>query len=216
MTTSPASNAEGARSRRQSAKGAKRREKIVAAAFATLSRDGYSKASLGQIGRAIGMESGHILYYFSSREQLLEEVLRRWDREIGVVPVPGQDVFEMWLAAVRENIRNPGIVHLYMAFAAEAADPGHAAHAFFLERFSLLEERIAAEIRERQSAGLTDPEVDPRRTAAQLISLSDGLQLRWLSDREFDMLGALEFGLRSMIGYRVPTGQDAAPTSDTS
>lgn len=187
-------------SRRRSQKGLERREEIVRAAFDVLSRDGYTKTSLGQIGRAIGIESAHILYYFSTREELLEEVLRRWGSVDGF-PEPGTiGLFAQWIDTVRRNLDNPGIVQLYTALAAESVDPSHVAHAFFRKRFALLEERIAAEIAQRQREGLTPASVDPRATATDLIALSDGLQVRWLTDRDFDMVGALEFGIRNAIG----------------
>lgn len=170
------------------------------AAFEVLSRDGYTKTSLGQIGRAIGIESAHILYYFSTREELLEEVLRRWDGDSRFPHPTDVEFFSGWVDTVTRNLGNPGIVQLYTALAAESVDPSHVAHAFFKKRFAMLEDRIVAEIEKRQQAGLTPASVDARATAAQLIALSDGLQLRWLSDREFDMVAAFEFGIRTAIG----------------
>src|SRR3954468_12370191 len=83
------------------AKGAKRREEILKAAFEVLSRDGYRKASLGQIGRAIGMDSAHILYYFPSREALLQEVLQRWDAVNKLSVVQDAEPFSWWVEGVR-------------------------------------------------------------------------------------------------------------------
>src|SRR3954451_16999618 len=115
------------------AKGAERREEILKAAFDVLSRDGYVKTSLGQIGRAIGIDAAHIVYYFPSREALLQEVLLRWDRVSTALNAPtaadpDAAPFEWWVGALRRNTGNRGIVQLYTAFAMEAADPGHPAH----------------------------------------------------------------------------------------
>ena len=105
------------------AKGQERRDEILRAAVEVISRDGYRGASLSQIGRAVGIDSAHILYYFSSRESLLQEVLRMWDEGNVAHMPPGMDIFAWLVEAARRNTQTPGLVQLYTAFAAEAADP---------------------------------------------------------------------------------------------
>jgi len=46
------------------AKGQERRDEILRAAVEVISRDGYLGASLSQIGRSIGIDSAHIIYFF--------------------------------------------------------------------------------------------------------------------------------------------------------
>ena len=171
------------------AKGAERREEILQAAFGVLSRDGYAKTSLGQIGRSMGIESAHVLYYFSSREALMQEVLERWDAVRAEVRGDPDQPFSWWAESMRHNEADRGIVQLYLSFAMEAAAPDHPAHVFFTQRFTRIQRDAAAEVAALQAAGRVDPVADPREVADLLIAVSDGLTVRWLVDPSLDMAG---------------------------
>lgn len=185
---------------RRYSKGLQRREEILDAALDVLSRDGYSRTSLAEIGRAIGIDTAHIIYYFPTREALLCEVLNRRDAISSTPPTESSDAFSWWLESNRRIIAQPGLVQLYLALAVEAADPDHTAHEFFSERYTRIHAAIAAEIRRRQDAGLARDHVDAQVAAARLISLSDGLFLRWLIDREFDAVEALRLAIVDTLG----------------
>jgi AcrR family transcriptional regulator len=51
------------------------RERVVSAAAATLSRLGYSGTRLSDVAEEAGLQAPAIYYYFSSRDQLIEEVV---------------------------------------------------------------------------------------------------------------------------------------------
>lgn len=182
------------------AKGQERRDDILRAAVEVISRDGYRGASLSQIGRSIGIDSAHIIYYFSSREVLLQEVLRMWDEGNAAELTADTDVFAWLVDGARRNTRTPGLVQLYTAFAAEAVDASHPAHEFFRARFAVLQSYIADEIRKRQAAGSVTPTLDADHAAMMLIAQSDGLQVRWLVDRSIDMAAALETEIDLLLG----------------
>lgn len=181
-------------------KGLERRDEILRAAVEVISRDGYRGASLSQIGRSIGIDSAHIIYYFSSREVLLQEVLRLWDEGNVSNLAPGTDIFAWLVEGARRNTKTPGLVQLYTAFAAEAADPIHPAHDFFRARFDVLQGYIADEIRKRQAAGDVTRALDADHAAMMLIAQSDGLQVRWLVDRSIDMAAALAAEIDLLLG----------------
>jgi len=181
-------------------KGQERRGEILRAAVEVISRDGYRGASLGQIGRSIGIDSAHIIYYFSSREVLLQEVLRIWDEGNAAQPTADADIFTWMVEAARRNTETPGLVQLYTAFAAEAADPSHPAHDFFRARFTALQGYIADEIRKRQAEGKVASALDADHAAMMLIAQSDGLQVRWLVDRSIDMAAALATEIGLLLG----------------
>lgn len=182
------------------AKGQERRDEILRAAVEVISRDGYRGASLSQIGRSIGIDGAHIIYYFSSREVLLQEVLRMWDEGNVASLTADKDIFASLVETARRNTTTPGLVQLYTAFAAEAADPSHPAHDFFGARFTALQGYIADEIRKRQAAGTVTPTLHADHAAMMLIAQSDGLQVRWLVDRSIDMAAALATEIDLLLG----------------
>ncbi|MFI5707480.1 TetR family transcriptional regulator C-terminal domain-containing protein [Kribbella sp. NPDC051620] len=95
---------------------------------------------------------------------------------------------------MRHNADVPGLVQLYSTFSAEAGDPQHGAHEYFVERYQLLREALAEGVRDRQTHGTISPAADPEKIATLLIALSDGLQIQsqfQLPDEPADLLDHL-------------------------
>lgn len=59
------------------AKGARQSEAILAAAIRCLARDGYSASSISRIAAEAGVQKRMVLYYFGSREVLVDAVVQR-------------------------------------------------------------------------------------------------------------------------------------------
>lgn len=170
------------------AKGTAKRQEILDAARDVLAKEGYRKSSLRSIARSLGLEPAHILYYFGSREDLLREVIQRWDADNRLIMDAAGEVddLESFAGSVESNLEIPGIVHTYLTFAAEAVDPEHPAHQFFLDRFAITRGFLSSAIAKGQAAGTLRPGLDPDRTARMLIAIADGLQLQALIDPSVD------------------------------
>ncbi|GGM62818.1 TetR/AcrR family transcriptional regulator [Microbacterium saperdae] len=165
------------------AKGAARREEILAATTRILADDGYRNLSLRYIARDLGIEPAHILYYFDSREELLQKVLERWDQgNPGIMLIEPGEILDRYVEAVGSNLAIPGIVHLYLIFAAEAVHPDHAAHDYFRQRFRAVCELLTRGLEYEMSTGKLRDDIDVTIEAQKLIALADGLQLQALSD----------------------------------
>jgi AcrR family transcriptional regulator len=193
-----------------SAKGAARRDEILDIAMRMLSERGYQHTSLRAIARTLGVEPAHILYYFGSREELLLAVVQQWlagerpdgEKHGGSWPPP-EERLDDFVATVNSNASIPGIVKTYLALSAEAADPGHVAHDFFLRRFAEVRARLAEAVVAEQRSGRARPEIDPDQAARGLIAVADGIQLQWLIDPSTDVTGELAAVVASL---RVPDG----------
>lgn len=53
-----------------------RRAQIIECAIETLATEGYAQASLDRIAKRAGISKGVIIYYFSSKEELFEQVVK--------------------------------------------------------------------------------------------------------------------------------------------
>lgn len=192
----PAKTPDGAA---RSSKGAARREQILADLMDALAAGRLRNPSLREIGKALAIEPAHILYYFETREALLQAAIMRWDEDAHTRV--GKDdpalIFSLedYAKVIAHNIYRPGIVHLYLTFAAEAVDPAHPAHRFFQKRFELLRTALAEAIRLEQSDGRIAGTLDPDLQARLLIALADGLQLQSLVDSQVDAPGDLAAAL---------------------
>lgn len=121
-----------------------------------LAADGYRNTSIRGIGRALGLEPAHILYYFDSREELLQKVIERWDDD-AMAHLGGEIrpevALDSYVETIRHNLKIPGIVHLYLTFAAEAVHPDTSSHEFFRERFAFVRAMLETGIRFEQESG---------------------------------------------------------------
>lgn len=191
--------------RELSAKGRARRAEIIETALQVLAERGYRDTSLRAIGRALGIQPAHILHYFRHREALLEEVITAWDQIPPEVAERTDGSFiSSWLVIVERNARIPGLVHLYTAFAAEAADANHPSHDYFQLRYQRVRAWIEEDLRDGVANGRYTCTLPPERIAAIMVSLSDGLQLQWLIDPTVDMVGELGATFERLTASTLP------------
>ena len=202
-------------------KGAAKREEIVRVALDVFAAVGDEGASLREVARRCGTSTAGILYYFSSKEELLVEVLRSRDTLPPEDPSAPSSPYgkgldadgETYHESVRHNMSNPGLVALFVAMASRARDAGHPASAFFVERYERLRRTFTGYTRRyglTPKGGLTH-----EQAAVIAISLIDGVQLQWLADESIDMVSVIDAGMRGLYDLPAPTGSDtAAPSPD--
>jgi AcrR family transcriptional regulator len=160
------------------AKGVAKREEILTAALEVIAQHGYRKTSTRELASAVGLSEAGLLHYFGSKEKLFEAVLRARDAADAERFPDELDLVDRLIAVIRHNSDVPGLVQLYSTFSAEAGDPQHSAHEYFVERYDRLRQQLAADLGARQSDGTIDREIAPEDLATILIALSDGLQVQ--------------------------------------
>ncbi|PNU05507.1 TetR/AcrR family transcriptional regulator [Novosphingobium guangzhouense] len=183
-------------------KGDARREEILRGVTALFVAEGYRRQSLRDIGAALAIEPAHILYYFSNREELLQNVIELWDSDA----MRAQDEdgagpnLEGFVAAVRRNCSAAGMGHLFLAMAVDAVDPAHVSHAFFCQRVTRVRTSLALAVRAEQVSGRIVATVDPDLSARNLMGLADGLQLQALLQGRNNVVEDLEQAIRHLRG----------------
>ncbi len=65
-------------------KNAPPREDVLAAAMEMIAERGLEKLTMAALGREVGMSSGHLLYYFHSKDELLLRTLEWSEGRLGV------------------------------------------------------------------------------------------------------------------------------------
>jgi AcrR family transcriptional regulator len=177
-------------------KGRIRREDILTAAVAVYTEAGYHGSSLREVAKRAGITHAGLLYYFPTKEALLAAVLERRDAEDAereqLNAPPGREVLRHWIALAEYNVAHPGIVELYARLAAEAVTPDHPAHDYFVRHYRIARRSAFETFRILAEKGELRPGVDPRTAALTYMSLSDGLQVQWLTKPdEVDLVGTL-------------------------
>jgi len=182
-------------------KGDAKREEILGGVMNALASGRLHNPSLRAIGQALEIEPAHILYYFGSREDLMMAVILRWDEVMSghtISDPPSERFLDSYVEALGKNQTQPGIVHLYLTFAAEAVDPSHAAHHFIQHRFERLRQNLSTAIQREQKCGKMSGAIDADIEARLLIALADGLQLQSLINPQMDSADHLRAAIEQL------------------
>ncbi|MCF2533578.1 TetR/AcrR family transcriptional regulator [Yinghuangia soli] len=194
--TDPARKAPGPR--RRYPKGEAKRAEILRTALEVLAAEGDRKASLRVIADRVGLTATGLTHYFGTREELFLAVLDERDREATAAAEGVADSLEAVTRTVEHNLGVPGLVRLYVALTASAADPGHPAGPYFARRYQGLHGALRRGIEAMQADGRARTDVGADELARLVIAAIDGLQMQWLVDPEVDMIRAVD-GLVTMI-----------------
>lgn len=177
------------------AKGIAKREEILARALEVFAEKGYRKASLREIADSVGLSQAGLLHHFSSKEELFAEVLRKRDEVDSNAQGLGDDgtaTLDGLVGIVRHNAQVPGLVQLYATISAEAADPEHPGHDYFVSRYEQIVGGLERYVRAEQEAGRIRTAADPRTLARLAVAVADGMQVQWMLDPSADMAEAIE------------------------
>ncbi|MFC0675947.1 TetR/AcrR family transcriptional regulator [Brachybacterium hainanense] len=186
--------------------GRARRAQILAAASDLFARDGYGDTALARIAQSAGASKSAVLHHFGSKEGLLEAVLDERDRALRALagrppdPAQGREGLDLIARQAQEaSRRQPGLIQLYAVLSCEAAAPAHPAHTYVAERFVAVLADVTALFGQARDRGELPPHRDPEQEAMLYVALWDGLQYRWLYDREVDISAELGAHLAQVL-----------------
>lgn len=199
MTTASGASAKGRRG--PYAKTEARRAEILNRAYEAFSERGFTGTSMREIALAVGLSHQAIFHHFSSKELLLSAVLEEKDRESNAVleRAAALGLREACVTLVAANLDQPALVRLFTTLSAEATNPGHPAHEYFRARYERARELAVSKLVAGQAAGEVRSDIDVERMAALILAVMDGLQIQWLLDGDFDVIGTLEEFLRTLL-----------------
>jgi len=198
----------GARTRREYAKSAGRRQQIVDAAVEVFSSAGYRRGSLRDVADKVGLSQAGLLHHFPSKEHLLEAVLSWRDdvteKLMGDPRPQGIDFLRALVRTAEHNATTPELVEFHVIVSAEGTSACHPVHEYFVGRYA----RVLAVTREAferaAEEGQLRPGIDCASAAHTVIALMDGLQIQWLLDREgVDMAAELRRYLQPLLTVEV-------------
>lgn len=158
-----------------------RKPQIIAAAAEVLYERGLFDTRIGDIAERAGTSSPTILYYFESKDRLLEEAVDQTDRDFYERLTEGQarqeGAADKLAHLIEETSLGPGGLSdwtLWMEMWVRARrDPAVRDAYFRLDRRQ--RELIANIVRGGQQEGQFDPDVDADEFALELSGLMDGL-----------------------------------------
>lgn len=172
------------------AAGRERRERIIADATELFAREGYGDTSLQDVARTVGVAKSTLLHHYPTKEALLRAVLVSRDRALASRAVhrpstrAADELRARTVDAAGDNAAAAGLIEVYAVLSSEAVPETHPAHQYFTERFAHIIGQFAELFRVAQADGELPSHRDPEQEAIWLVALWDGLQYRWLYDRD--------------------------------
>jgi AcrR family transcriptional regulator len=191
-----------ARPRGEYRKSAERRLQILDAATAVFARSGYSAASVNEIARAVGVTQTAVLHHFAGGKiALLRAVLEQRDMraEGTLADRHGRDFLAGLIEISRGQENQPGAVQLYSTLSAEAVDPDHPAHEYFMLRLNRIVDAVARAFAEIESEDGLRTGVEPRNAALLTVAMVEGLELLWLRGLVDDMATGVRGYMNSLL-----------------
>lgn len=160
-------------------KGDLRREEILATLLTLFGEHGYRSYSLRDLARECSISLAGLMHHFDSKEDLYVQVLRRRDA-LAAASVGTTDPIAGFLAVITRNQKEPGLIELFVAMSAAAADPDHPAASYLAEHDRRFVDIAVASV---------PPELTERAAVFTrlLIAVTDGLQRQWLVNRDLDI-----------------------------
>jgi AcrR family transcriptional regulator len=171
-----------------------RREQILAVATEMFGNSGFRGVALADIAARVGISQPGLIHHFKSKEDLLIAALEQRDADS---TEHIQEMFrkapvvEALLSLCRHNMENPESMRLFAVESTESIEPDHPAHEFFRRRYIRVRKAMTERVRRDQDLGRLPADLDPATFAAELHAVMDGLQVQWLLDQSFDMVGVL-------------------------
>jgi AcrR family transcriptional regulator len=190
--------------------GIARRLQVVKAAVDVFGQYGYKGGTLQQVAERVGVTPAAIEKLFGNKEQLLIAVLEHWGYETMEVIGPetrGLAHLEAFRKLMKYHVKHKGLLELYTRMAAEATSPEHPARPFMIQRYNntLADMRHIFEdgVNEGAFRPMTDREI--ANEAEWLLATMDGLEIQFLLNPKFDLVGSFNRFLDHLEERLAPT-----------
>ena len=162
-----------------------RRAELAAAVWRLASRDGLDSLTMRRVAAEAGWSTGALAHYFDDKEELLvfafQTVADRVGRRIVKAAEHTRDPLELVRTQLVEGLaidsERRAEVRVWFAFLGLAETQPRLAKAG-RDAYRLWRERVAKTLAAAQRQGLVDNAVDPKREAAALIALVDGIAIQ--------------------------------------
>ena len=171
---------------RATAKGARTREELLAAARRVFERDGYLDTRVADIAAEADLAHGSFYTYFSSKQSVFLAIVREIGQQIreAVSPSPADGDADTYEALDRSNRRYLDAYRansVIWALVEQVATIDPEIHRIRLLGRRRHVERVAKTIRRWQDRGLADRSIDPHTTAGALVSMLSNFAYWWLA-----------------------------------
>jgi AcrR family transcriptional regulator len=176
--------------RTQAERTARANRHLLRAAMRLIARQGYTRTTLAQVGKAAGYTGGLVSHHFGSKQGLLRELVeqaagRFYQDQVHPV-IEGKLAIDALCATVDTYlnelvIREERMRALYVLMG-EALGPVTEINPVFVELNRGFRSAACSRIQAGIDAGEIRPDVDPDAEAAALVGMLRGVAMQWVAD----------------------------------
>lgn len=184
-----------------------RKEEILQYASEHFAQHGFHGATLSGIAESVGLTEPGLLHYFSSKVELLQDVLAYRDRTDrkkyqAIMTQEGTELLDALQELGAANQHRPGLVQLFTVMVGESITAEHPSHEFFVRRYQKIKGELVEYLHDHiKNEGLWE-DVDLPQLTAVIFAVMDGLQIQWLLDPEkVQMTAAFELFISMVQAY---------------
>jgi AcrR family transcriptional regulator len=167
-----------------------RRDAILQAAVELFAKGGSRGTCIADIAERIGVTPPAVIHHFKTKEALLAEVVgvideRRSDLDLQSDGARGPErLTHVGLLGERleSNPELANLQRLATVMVAEALDPDHQRHDYFVGRHREFRARVAETLRIGMIEGWVRDDVDPEVGAVIVLGALQGMQIQWFLD----------------------------------
>ena len=174
------------------AKGVARRAEILDVALRLYGASSGERPTLAAIAAEVGLTEAGVLHYFGTMDELFVAILEARDAHAvdgGALTDPDH----VWA-------RTPGLTKLFVDMSVAAADPNHPAHAFMERHRQRVHEVVRMALR-----------IDDEQAVRLAVAAAEGLQMRWIQNKDTDIAGDLEALARVLTGGSLVLTEEGLP-----
>jgi AcrR family transcriptional regulator len=190
-----------------------RRDAILQAAIDLFAKGGSRGTCIAAIAERIGVTPAAVIHHFKTKEALLREVVAEIDnrrpgleREDGV---EGNRLRQIgsWGRLLEQDDELANLARLAAVITAEALDPDHASHEYFVARQREFQSTAREIIQSGIIEGWIRDDIDPAVLAITVVGVLNGTQLQWFLDPErVPIRAALETAFDLLASALTPVG----------
>ncbi len=171
-----------------------RKSEIVATTLRLADELGPDRLTTQAVADAVGLTQPAIFRHFATKkalwlavgEAIAERMAAAWDRELAKTPEPDQRLVALVLVQFRHIEANPAIPAILHSRELQTANPE--LRETFLGLMTRFQDLLRAELTHARDAGLVRADLAPADGAALLVSLVQGMAIRWsLGKRAFKL-----------------------------
>lgn len=169
------------------ANGERTRARIIEAAIDLFAERGYRGTGINALAERVDMTGAGLLYWFGTKQRLLQEVVAERDR-VDSVGLHETLVLADLQRAGEHTELNSRLTQLFLVLGSESFEADAPLHEFFVDFYARRRAHVKTVLANELAAGRVRADIDIEQLSITIPAVVLGIEMQWLTDRNaFDI-----------------------------